>query len=508
VTGHLLHGPLSAASLDAALDVVWDRRRQDPDGSLATAERLRDDALDAGDLVAFGRAQTVVAACHLIRNDYAAGLRAGLEALTHLEGGPIAHRARALAEVGTLEIQCGEHASGIERLLEAVALHGELDATDDLAADLNRIGIAFYSCGDLDDAAHAYRRALALVDSDGQPLVAAGTRNNLAKVLTAKGEHEAALDHLRAARAAFADAGELRGLGMTFHNAAVVAEELGEPARAEEHLHTSIGHYDEAGHVHGACEARTRLARLRARAGATEEALTLLVHAHDAAEGMGASDECLHAASALADVHEQRGEHAAALRWLRHARQVELARHDEDADHRLRALQVRFQLDRLERDSITDPLTGLVNRRGLEARLTQLDAPGQDRELAVLLFDLDDFKQVNDRFTHSVGDEVLRAVGDLLLDGTRPSDLCVRFGGEEFVVVLPGCDLDQATGIAEELREAIRSHPWAAIADGLAVTSSVGVAVRSQVRDTSALLLAADRAMYVAKHEGKDQVRT
>jgi diguanylate cyclase (GGDEF)-like protein len=486
---------------------AWAGRRGDPEGTLATAERLRDEALADGDLVGFARALTLVASCHLLRNDYPAGLRAGYEALAHLDGGPLADRARALGEVATLEIQSGDLASGLERLDEARQLHATLGDRLAEATDLNRIGIAFYSRGELDDAADAYRRALDLLDVDGDTLTVAGTRNNLAKVLTSKGEHEAALGQLRLARAAFAEAGERRGLGMTFHNAAMVNDARGDRVAAEDQYRTAIEHYDAAGHAHGASESRTRLARHLAAAGATDEPLALLMRAHEDAERIGASDECLHASETLADVLEQRGDHAGALRWLRHAREVETAARSESADQRLRGLQVRFQLERLQRDSVTDPLTGLANRRGLDQKLASLEASPPAGDLGLLLFDLDDFKQVNDTFSHAVGDDVLRRVATVLVEGTRPTDLCVRFGGEEFVVVLPGCDLARTRRIGDELRRAVRAVPWDELATGLCVTASVGAAVRSAVPDPASLLLAADRAMYAAKHDGKDQVR-
>ncbi len=124
----------------------------------------------------------------------------------------------------------------------------------------------------------------------------------------------------------------------------------------------------------------------------------------------------------------------------------------------------------------------------------------------MLMFDLDDFKQVNDTWSHTVGDDVLQQVAELLRSGTRPSDVCARFGGEEFVVVLTDCDRRRAGQVADELRRSIRHHDWGQLADGLVVTASIGVADLADVPDPRSLIMAADRALYRAKHAGTDQV--
>jgi diguanylate cyclase (GGDEF)-like protein len=416
-------------------------------------------------------------------------------------------RARALSETGHVDATLGDTALGLERLLEALEIYERLGNVVGQHATLNRIGIAFYTHGDLDEAQHAYERCLDLEIDD--EVTRAGTRNNLAKVLTERGEYEAALEHLRAARDGFGAAGEKRGLGMTFHNAAVVNEGIGDLERVIDQLETSIRLYDEAGHIHGASEARTRLARNLMGDPATQDrARELFERAHADAERLALAHECAAAAEGLVDLHEQRGEADAALRWLRHLRIVERTLFDRESEERLRSLQVRYQLEQAKRDSVTDVLTGLLNRRGLVNSMRDVVGRAMEREdeLAVLLFDLDDFKQVNDGFSHTVGDEVLRAVGRILRESTRPTDLTGRYGGEEFVVVLPGCDLAQAHKTGDELRRRIATQDWSRIAEGLVVTTSIGVAALSDVGDSGDLLDAADRALYAAKHAGKDRV--
>jgi diguanylate cyclase (GGDEF)-like protein len=511
--------PAGAGSPDEAKIVVgstadreseaWRLRRREPAWALRVAETLRDEAVTAGDDVARGRALTVLGACHVARNDFLAALRALLEARAALEGAPPGDRARALSEAGHVDATLGDPASGIELLTEAHELYDLAGDRDGCATALNRVGIVFFGHGDLDEAQDAYERSLHLQMVDGDPLGVAGLLNNLAKVLTARSEHDAALAHLSDARARFEAADEPLGVAMTVHNEVEVHAARGHHDLAACLLERAIVGYDTAGHVHGACEARTRLGAIRVELGDLDAALVLLRRSHEDAESVGIAKECAAASERLADLLELRGDPVAALGWLRHLREVERALFDEASEQRLRALQVRLQVDRLERASVTDALTGLLNRRGLDGALAdRVDhARRQGGDLALLLLDLDDFKRVNDDFSHSVGDEVLRTVARLLRRTTRPTDVCARFGGEEFVVVLPGCDRERATRVARDLVDRVRSQPWGTVSEGLAVTTSIGVATLAEVGDPSAMLDAADRALYAAKHAGKDRVR-
>ncbi len=145
-----------------------------------------------------------------------------------------------------------------------------------------------------------------------------------------------------------------------------------------------------------------------------------------------------------------------------------------------------------------DPLTGVRNRRGLSGLLSEY------KEVALLVCDLDHFKQVNDRYGHDVGDRVLARFGDLLRELTRGSDVPIRLGGEEFCIVLPHTDREAAIETAERLRVETSQRMRDLVADG--ITVSIGVAATSAgYLDARELLAAADSGLYAAKDAGRNR---
>jgi diguanylate cyclase (GGDEF)-like protein len=199
---------------------------------------------------------------------------------------------------------------------------------------------------------------------------------------------------------------------------------------------------------------------------------------------------------------------------LRHEGE-ELSQVGEAFDEMIEALQrrdaeLKRALQDLQEQAITDPLTGLLNRRYLQeylprelTRATRNGAP-----VALIMMDLDYFKRVNDTLGHEAGDLVLREIGALLRNNLRASDIACRFGGEEFVIVLPESSLDGARKRAEAIRAATkhlnlmyRGQPLGTL------TASCGVALfPDHAADPQSLLRAADEALYSAKGSGRDRV--
>ncbi len=155
----------------------------------------------------------------------------------------------------------------------------------------------------------------------------------------------------------------------------------------------------------------------------------------------------------------------------------------------------------------TDQLTGLLNRRGFIESARNLCARyARQRPIALLMFDLDHFKSINDRFGHAIGDEVLRVFAQVTSTSLRASDVVARLGGEEFAAILPA-DRDQAANIAERVRAAFEAAGVVAAGHRIGATVSIGAAVSdAPVTNVEALLLLADAALYRAKAAGRNRL--
>ncbi len=166
--------------------------------------------------------------------------------------------------------------------------------------------------------------------------------------------------------------------------------------------------------------------------------------------------------------------------------------------------------EKLRFEAMHDSLTNLLNRAALLERLDEelARAARTGNPVSVIMIDLDHFKRVNDNYGHAAGDAVLRTAAILFKSVLRPYDVVGRIGGEEFLVVLPDCDLDCANGVADRLGQRLRSHSIKTPAALLNVTASLGVASSSQQLDvlgSEELTRAADGALYKAKRGGRDR---
>ncbi|WP_341889226.1 diguanylate cyclase [Variovorax sp. YR752] len=228
---------------------------------------------------------------------------------------------------------------------------------------------------------------------------------------------------------------------------------------------------------------------------------TITEHLSTALERCGRWQEALVRHKEFHALHAQ----VSAERAQRNARVAALHLDAEQERARARVLttsndQLRRRAEDLQRMTVEDPLTGLANRRHIDALLS---GPQDGHWLAIV--DVDHFKHINDNHSHAVGDAVLRVLGAILRDNCRPTDTAGRLGGEEFIVLYRG---EPPAGLpaAERLRQRVAAHDWSAVAPGLQVTVSIGLAHATEAADGAAMLALADRRLYAAKGSGRNRV--
>ncbi len=170
-------------------------------------------------------------------------------------------------------------------------------------------------------------------------------------------------------------------------------------------------------------------------------------------------------------------------------------------------IQTARLIAKLERLAITDPLTKIHNRRYLDLQINA--APlchGSEQSTTLILFDIDHFKAINDTYGHDAGDTVLKKLAVVVRGIIRNSDIFVRIGGEEFMIILPNCPLDQGIKLAERIRETIERTAFIYNEKPILVTISMGITEYTGGQDISRFIEKADEALYQAKETGRNKV--
>lgn len=215
------------------------------------------------------------------------------------------------------------------------------------------------------------------------------------------------------------------------------------------------------------------------------------------------------------DLRMNREDEIGRLAALLHQHTLRAYRQARVADHLRRTLDHRVQratgqaTRQLQEMAMRDPLTELGNRRFLNQHLEELVAScrSSGTDLLCLVLDLDNFKPLNDTLGHAAGDRLLTMLGQLIRGNLRRDDLAVRYGGDEFVLLLPGAESRQAAEVAHRLRELFRQHVRTTLPRTLKINLSVGMASlqHDRVIDGAALIQRADSRLYQAKNAGKGQ---
>ena len=418
----------------------------------------------------------------------------------------------ALLSVGVAYSRSGDPATGLDYFAQVLALLVATGTDEDEASIsvLNNMGI---NCKNLqrhaESVAH-FERALALAETLEHGSSAAVLRSNIGEPLIMLGRLDEARCALTAAIEQLAADGFREGETHAHVSLGRVLLACGEPVAAQAALERALALTELTGGRNHAAGAHLALAALHKAAGRFDLALHHHEAYHAAERAQFNADSVREISSLRVRLEVAAARHDAEVHRLKH---VEIAHaHDELKQLHaalLAADEEKSQLVlRLAEQSRTDALTGLANRRWLDEHLSAELARARryGMPLAVALCDLDFFKRVNDRFGHTVGDEVLRRVAAILRERCRSTDLVARYGGEEFCIAFLETDAAQAARTCEALRLAVASHDWGSVHSGLVVTLSIGVSDDLSQAATEPLLADADKHLYQAKHEGKNRV--
>jgi diguanylate cyclase (GGDEF)-like protein len=404
--------------------------------------------------------------------------------------------------IGNIHGQLGDSSRALEHLLLAMKAKEGVDPHGAAIAVLN-IATAYAEMGD-DERAEAYLELAAerLRESGGRVAEAACLRD-LGRIRERRGEAEAARELYRRSLAISLEVGAPACEAESRIRLGSLLVRGGEAAAAEAELRAALEIASARGLRPQVYAAHESLAAAREAAGDPSGALAHHRAFHAAWREVFNAETSARIKSVMlrAEVERSRGE----AEILRQKNEELTAAHDEKT---VLLERLREQAAELERQTREDALTGVSNRRHLDEVLASEweRALRFGRALSLALIDADHFKEVNDRFSHAVGDEVLRVLGRILRESTRGVDLVARYGGEEFCLLLVETPRRAALRLCETLRARVAEHDWGALAPGLSLTVSIGVAGHLEAREPAALLAAADLRMYSAKRDGRNRV--
>ncbi|HVO89258.1 MAG TPA: diguanylate cyclase [Casimicrobiaceae bacterium] len=490
--------------------------------------------------------------CADARLDHVAALSAYSEALNLYEMlGDTHATARVLRAIGYVHDGLGDFPTALEFQLRALELDERNDDRAGRAATLRTIGVVYSKTGDIKAGLDYYRQSLDLAGHDADPVDRGKTLNNIGISLKNLGQLDEAREALSEAHDIFVATGSLFAQCATLNNLGLVHELSGRPAEAEASLREALDLCERIDNRAGLADAKLALGRLLSRSGRLGEGRGFLTSALDLCVRHGLRQVEAECHDALGDHYERAGELRAALDHMRRFHALEREVMSEAAGNKVRALHIQQQVasarreaellrkqqevlartnaeldalnaslieanlqrialvDQLEQQTFEDALTGIANRRRLDLRLAEEFALARrhDRPLGVAIVDLDHFKAINDRFSHAVGDAVLRSFARLLVNQVRQTDLVARFGGEEFVLVLAHTDAEATRLVCEKVRSAVERYPWHELRPGVSLTASIGYCADTSVGSHERMLAIADRHLYQAKAAGRNCVR-
>ncbi|KQX61585.1 diguanylate cyclase [Angustibacter sp. Root456] len=411
----------------------------------------------------------------------------------------------------------GDMPTALEHAVRAVELLGATARPRLVADHLMGLALAYARTSSFDAARDRFATVLEIADELDDASLRIAALNNLAYVEYWAGEPEAsmrvALEMQRVSEA------HALALDASFLDTVARAQMLmGDYEAAERTLAPVLGEDGEglSRESDSLPEVLLTLAECQRMIGATDRASASLARSAELCEQRNLEEVRVRVMEEQARVLAAQGDYRAAYEQHREFHAASQAIFSSERDARARILATVFETEEAVRSSkrfremsLRDPLTGLYNRRYVDDRVPSVLSRSRTHAtyVSVAILDLDHFKAVNDQLSHDTGDEVLRRLAPLLQSGAGDDGFAARLGGEEFLVVLPGFDTEQAARRCETLRRVVREHGWREVVGDLPVTVSIGVATTFAGAQTyTALLAEADRCLYAAKRAGRDRV--
>ncbi len=444
--------------------------------------------------------------------------------------------ANALNNIGIIYKLLGEHTEALEYNFQSLKLYELMQDQAGISRVLANVGAIYDDTGQHDEALKHYEKSLAKQNPDADPHTYALTFSNIGTCYRKLENYTRAFEYQYKSLDIMESIKDKVGKSFTFDELGLTSFAIGNSDEAIKFLKESLALKKEAGDRKHFATSSLYLGDIYLQAG-NHEALNVFREALTIATDVKAKTEVFNAHYGLAKTYEILNDFESAFSHMHLYSNLRDDFFNEISNQRFHALRVSYEVEQaekekeiyklksiklaqaydelhtlkneLEKQANEDPLTGLYNRRVFNEKIEQefSRATRFDGIMTVMICDIDNFKKVNDSFSHQVGDEVLKHVAKLFKENIRSVDTVARYGGEEFVLLLPETASQDAYPICDRLRAKIAGFPWHDIHPDLKVTLSMGLCDDLASKDAHEMISKADNILYKVKRNGKNHVR-
>jgi diguanylate cyclase (GGDEF)-like protein len=450
-----------------------------------------------------------IANVHAYLGDFVSALDYHFQSLAVCEAHPYPEaRTSAFLNLGTIYHDMGQYHEALEYYLKG--LEGAQSEPFLHAMTLRNIGRSHQKLAQNDLARSYFQQGLQLSQQNADPIGISNVLDNLGVLAMSQGQWSEAKGHLQQSLQLKREAGDTRGQSETLVLIGQLLLQEGKLAAAKTHLEAALIITEQVGNKIEKYQAHQHLSNVYKAQENYKEALESYQAYSQLREAMLNETSAQHLQSLRVQFEVSQ---SAREKEIFRLKNVELAEKNTKLNSLNEALQKAnteksHLLKELERQAKEDALTGLYNRRYFDDVFARAFAQSQRLEtpLSIAISDIDSFKLVNDRFSHQMGDLVLRTVAKIMKETVRDIDTVARYGGEEFVMLLPAADAESAKAVCERIRKAVENYPWQTLNPDLKVTLSIGVSDDVGVANCDRMMALADDNLYKAKRAGKNQI--
>jgi diguanylate cyclase (GGDEF)-like protein len=445
--------------------------------------------------------------------------------------------ANALNNIAIINSYLGDFYGALDYYLRGLEISRQLGSKSSEARVLLNLGLVDYELGRYEDSLEYFLKSLELQDTQQDAHMHAQTLSNISRAHNHLGNFTKALDYANSSLKLMETLEDKSGISYALDELGRAYISLGKLSEAGTFLRRSFTIKREIGDPKGHAQTCLLLSDLLLKQQDYASATSILHEALFQTQQIGAKVEVYKLHQALAKAYKLSGQYYEAMLHLENFSESKEQVFNQSSDQRQQALRLRYEVEQAEKEreiyrlksvelsqmneelqrltmeldkqAHEDPLTSLFNRRHFDKEIDREinRARRFSGKMSVMMCDIDNFKKVNDTFSHQIGDEVLVKVAQILRDNVRNVDTVARYGGEEFVILFPEITAQESYSICDRLREMIEGAIWQDIHPELGITISMGICDDLSLLDSTAMIDAADKKLYEAKRNGKNQVR-